>query len=56
MEHESDGDTNHSWWTWNDLKGLVKGLKDVEIRGKVETIQITAISKSNRILRRAQET
>ena len=34
MEHESDSDTV--------TKGLVQGLKDLEIRGQVETIQTMA--------------
>ena len=33
-------------------KGLVKGLEDLEIRGQVEAIQITALLRSARILRR----
>ena len=32
-------------------KGLVKGLKDLEIRGRTETIQTTALLRSARILR-----
>ena len=31
-------------------KGLVKGLEDLEIRGRVETIQLTALLRSARIL------
>ena len=37
-------------------KGLVKEIEDVEIRGQVETIQTTALSRSARILRRVLET
>ena len=37
-------------------KGLVQGLGDLEITGRVETIQITALSRSARILRRVLET
>ena len=37
-------------------KGLTKGLEDLEIRGRVETIQTTAILKSARILRSVLET
>ena len=61
MEHESDGDTNCNlctryshqriliiWWLYR--------LEDLEIRGRVETIQITALSKSARLLRRVMET
>ena len=38
------------------IKGLIKGLVDLEIRGRVETIQTTALLGSARILRRGQET
>ena len=37
-------------------KGLVKGLEDLEIRGQVETMQTTALSRSAKILRRVLET
>ena len=37
-------------------KGLLKGLKDLEIGGRVETIQTTALLKTARILRRVLET
>ena len=37
-------------------KGLVQGLGDLEIRGRVETIQTTALLGSARILRRVLET
>ena len=37
-------------------KRVVKGLDDLEMRGQVRTIQITALSKSARILRRVLET
>ena len=33
-------------------KGLEQGLEDLEIRGRVETIQTTALLRSARILRR----
>ena len=38
------------------IKELVLGLKDLEIRGRVETIQTTASLRSVRILRRVRET
>ena len=38
------------------LKGLVNGLEDLEIWGKVETIHPTALLRLARILRRALET
>ena len=37
-------------------KGLVKRLKMLEIRGRVETIQTTVLLRSARILRRVLET
>ena len=37
-------------------KGLIKGLEDMEIRGRVKTIQITALLRSARILGRVLET
>ena len=37
-------------------KGLLKGLEDLEVGGRVETIQTTALQKTPRILRRVLET
>ena len=37
-------------------KGLLKGLEDLEVGGRVETIQITALLRTARILRRVLET
>ncbi len=37
-------------------KGLVKELEDLEIRGRVETVQTTALQRSARILSRVLET
>ena len=37
-------------------KGLLKGPEDLEVSGRVETIQATALLKTARILRRVQET
>ena len=37
-------------------KGLLKGREDLEIRGRVETIQTTALLRSGRILRKVLET
>ena len=36
--------------------GLVKGLEELEIRARGETIEVTALLKSFRILGRDQET
>ena len=37
-------------------KGLLKGLEDLEVGGRVETIQMTALLKTARIPRRVLET
>ncbi len=37
-------------------EGLLKGLEDFEIGGRVETIQTTALLRTVRILRRVLET
>ena len=37
-------------------KGLLKGLEDLEVGGGVETIQMTALLRTARILRRVLET
>ena len=37
-------------------KGLLKGLVDLEVGGRVETIQTTALLRTARILRRVLET
>ena len=37
-------------------KGLLKGLEDLEVGGRVEIIQTTALLKTARILRRVLET
>ena len=37
-------------------KGLLKGQEDLEVGGRVETIQTTAFLRTARILRRALET
>ena len=37
-------------------KGLLKGLEDLEVGGRVYTIQTTALLKTAKILRRVLET
>ena len=37
-------------------KGLLKGLEDLEVGGQVETIQMTALLRTARILRKVLET
>ena len=51
MEHESGGDTNCHWCSRAVTNWLVQGLKNLEIRRLVETIQ-----RSAWILRRVLET
>ena len=53
MEHESDNYTNCDCMV---TKGLLKDLEDLEVGGRVETIQTTALLKTARILRRVLET
>ena len=36
-------------------KGLLKGLEDLEVGGRVETIQVTALLRTARILKRVLE-
>ena len=36
MEHESDNYTNSDWCFWHD--NFLKGLEDLDIGGRVETI------------------
>ena len=44
MEHESDIYINWDWCSW--YKGLIKGLEDLEITGRLETIQTTKLLRS----------
>ena len=39
MKHESNGDTNCSWCTLNNLQKIDKRLEDPEIKGLVESVQ-----------------
>ena len=39
-----------------DTKGLLKGLEDLEIRGRVETVQTTTLLRLARILRKVLKT
>ena len=41
--------------TFTVTKGLMKGLEDMEIKGRMETIQITELLRWARILRRVLE-
>ena len=37
-------------------KGILKGLEDLEVEGRAETIQTTVLMRATRILRRVLET
>ena len=56
MELEGDNYTNCDWCFGTVTKGLLKGLEDLEVGGRVESIQTTALLKTARILRRILET
>ena len=56
MEHEGDGFTNCNLGLDTLNKELVQGLEKLEIRRREKAIQITALLKSARILRRILET
>ena len=56
MEHESDDNTNVTADFGTVTKGLLKGLENLKIGGRVETIQSTVLLRTARILRRVQET
>ena len=52
METEIDGNTLCNWWARYSNQTLVQVLDDLEIRGRLETIQTRALLRSARILRR----
>ena len=56
MENEDDGDANSNWYTRTIQKRLLKGLKNLDVSGQVETILITALVRSVRTLRRVFDT
>ena len=56
---------NYGTWRWQlyqisafgtVTKGFIKGLEDLEVEGRVETIQTSALLRTHRILRRVLET
>ena len=56
MKHENDGDTNCGGYTWNGPQVLEKEAEGIGDQGRIETIQITAVLRSARILKRILET
>ena len=55
-EHVSDDCTNCDWFLGTVAKGLFKGQEILDVGGWVETIQMTALLRTARILRRVLET
>ena len=53
VEVWGDGETNRNWTV---SKGLERGLEELKIGGRIETIQTTALLRSNRIPRRILKT
>ena len=51
-EHAGDNYTNSDWCFGTVTKGLLKGLEELEVGGRVETIKTTALLRTARILRR----
>ena len=56
MEYKSDGDTNFNWCTRYSHQTFIHALKEMEIKGRVQTIQTKAMLRSARILRKVLET
>ena len=54
-EAEDDDDTNYRWCALNGPLVFGKELGELEIRGKIVTIQTTAQLSSGRILERVLE-
>ena len=56
MEHERDSDTNCNWRDRFSHKRISTEVEDLEIRGRLETIQTIALLRSATIQRRVLET
>ena len=56
MEHESNDCANCDWWFRHITKELLKVMEDLEVGGRVETIQTTALLRMARIQRGVLET
>ena len=55
MEHNGDDDTNCNLYSWNRPQSLAVN-QELEIWGRIETIQTTALLRSARIFRRVLKT
>ena len=56
MSHEGDSNINDMWRPWNDPRYFGKVIRELEIWGRSEIIQTTALMRSAEILRRILET
>ena len=56
MEDEGDNYTICDWCLGMVTKGFLKGLEDLEVGGRVENIQTTALLKTARTPRRVTDT
>ena len=45
VEHESNGDTYCNWSAWNGPQRLRKALEELEIAGRIETIETAVLSR-----------
>ena len=54
-DHEAYDDAARCWCSWNDTKSLKRRLGKLEIKERIETIQIIALLKSAWILSRVLE-
>ena len=63
VEQEGGGDTNYSWYFWNNPQQLgtisrvyERTPVELKIRRRIKTIQTTALLRTDSILRRVLET
>ena len=56
LKYEDDNDTNCSWCPWNYSQDMEKILGELKVRAGIETIQISALLKPTRILKRLLKT
>ena len=56
VKHQNDSNTYHSWGLGTISRNLEKRFDELEIRGRIKTIQTTGLLKLVRILRSVLET
>ena len=52
IEHEGDGGTNCTWCAWNHPQSSIRGLEELEIRRRPESVRTISLLISARILRK----